>query len=92
MFCQTRTWQREECEPQDAGRAFPAPPLDSDRVGGADHFLSCAVYSLGLFLAVGPDLSFELNEISLGDVLKAIGGGGLSALLLTYVITRWLPS
>lgn len=45
-----------------------------------------------LFLSVGPGLEFELSEISLGDVLKAIVGGGLSAILLTYVITRWLPS
>lgn len=55
-------------------------------------FWVLVLVSLGLFLAVGPDLSFELSEISLGDVLKAIVGGGLSALLLTYVITRWLPS
>ena len=47
---------------------------------------------VALFLAVRPDLSFDWGQISLGDVLKAIAGGGLSAFVLTYVITRWLPS
>lgn len=45
-----------------------------------------------LFLSVSPSLHFDLTQIKLGDIVKAIAGGGLSALVLTYIITRWLPS
>jgi len=55
-------------------------------------FWGLIVAAIVLFLWVGPDLQFDLNEISLGDVIAALVGGGLTALVLTYIITRWLPS
>ncbi len=55
-------------------------------------FWALLIASVLLFLSLRPDLALDLGQITLVDILKAVVGGGLSAILLTYVLTRWLPS
>lgn len=55
-------------------------------------FWALLIASVILFLSVKPNLDFDLTTITLADLIKGAVGGGLSAMALTYVITRWLPS
>jgi len=55
-------------------------------------FWALLIAGVILFLSVKPSLGFDLTTITLGDFLKAIVGGGLTAVALTYIVTRWLPS
>ena len=45
-----------------------------------------------LFLSLRPGLELDLTSLTLVDVLKGLAGGGLAAFVLTYIVTRWLPS
>lgn len=55
-------------------------------------FWGLLISAIVLFIWVGPDLQFDLADITLADLIAALVGGGLTALILTYIVTRWLPS
>lgn len=55
-------------------------------------FWGLLISAIVLLIWVGPDLQFDLADITLADLIAALVGGGLTALILTYIVTRWLPS
>ena len=55
-------------------------------------FWALLIAATVFFFAVRPDLRWDMTSLTVPDVIKAIVGGGLSAIALTYVITHWLPN
>lgn len=46
---------------------------------------------VALFFWLGPGFSLDLGDRTIWDLLAALVGGGLWGLVLTYVLTRWIP-
>ncbi|HEX6474849.1 MAG TPA: hypothetical protein VF114_07155 [Candidatus Limnocylindria bacterium] len=54
-------------------------------------FWAAVIAGVLLFIQVGPRFD-ALAGLTIADVVRGIVGGGIVAVVLTYVITRWLPS